>query len=154
MSQVYSFGPASQHHLIGVHPRLVQVVNDAIKISAQDFGVHEGVRSPETQKTYFVKGVTKTLKSKHLIQGDGFGHAVDLVPYLGGALRWEWPLIYPIAAAMLRTAKSLGVAIRWGGVWDRKLNDLRLPLSTDVAEYIVRHPGPDMIDGPHYELVL
>ena len=45
-----------------------------------DFSVREGVRTPETQKEYVAKGVSKTMASKHLIQPDGYGHAVDLYP--------------------------------------------------------------------------
>jgi peptidoglycan L-alanyl-D-glutamate endopeptidase CwlK len=48
-----------------------------------------------------------------------------------------------------------GVSLTWGGVWDRRLNDL--PADADgieaaVKAYCARHPGPDFIDGPHYEL--
>jgi len=148
----YELGPTSLNHLVGVHPDLVRVVKRAILLTKQDFGVHEGVRSPATQASYYAAGVTKTLKSKHLLQNDGYGHAVDLVPYFNGVLRWEWALIYPIAAAMRKAAEDCGVNIRWGGVWDKELAELLTGLEGEVHLYSARHPGPDFLDGPHYEL--
>jgi len=152
----YVLGKTSLARLDGVHPDLVKVVKRAITISDQDFGVFEGVRSLETQRKYMARGVTRTMKSKHLVQGDGFGHAVDLVPYIDGTLRWEWGAIWPIADAMRRAAGEEGVVLRWGGVWDRRLNLLQHGpegLKAEVSAYSARHPGPDFLDGPHYELV-
>ena len=151
----YILGKKSLANLDGVHPDLVRVVKRAIGLTEQDFTVQEGLRSIETQREYLKRGVTKTLNSQHLKQGDGFGHAVDLVPWIGGQPRWEWPAIYPIAAAMRAAAAVEGVRLRWGGVWDRALADLGngpASLKQAVADYCVRHPGPDFLDGPHYEL--
>ncbi len=148
----YILGPKSLQHLEGVHPDLVAVVHGAIKLTTQDFGVHEGLRSIETQKKYVDAGVSKTMDSKHLLQPDGLGHAVDLVPYIDGTLRWEWPPIYKVASAVQATAISLNVKLRWGGVWDKVLNDLGPKLEAEVHAYGERHPGPDFLDGPHFEL--
>lgn len=149
---MFQLGPKSLQNLNGVHPRLVQCVKDAISTSREDFGVNEGVRSLETQQNYVNRGVSKTMDSKHLKQRDGFGHAVDLVPYVNGVYRWEWPLIYPIAASMQGAAIRWGVKLRWGAIWDRKLNDIPSSLMQEVNDYKARHPGADFLDGPHYEL--
>lgn len=151
----YILGTSSRQHLIGVHPHLVEVVEQAIRLTAQDFTVMEGVRSLAQEKRNVAKGVSKTLNSKHLKQADGYGHAVDLVPWYGGAAHWSWPHIYPIAAAMREAAIHRGVAIRWGGVWDRTLAELgNTPVAIEqaVREYERRHPGPDFLDGVHFEL--
>lgn len=151
----YKLGPKSLDRLAGVHPDLVRVVRRAIDLTSQDFSVHEGLRSKATQADYVKRGASRTMNSLHLLQPDGFGHAVDLVPYAGGQLRWEWPLIYPIAAAMQRAAIEVGVALTWGGVWDRNFNLLQKDaggMAAEVSAYCVRHPGPDFIDGPHYQL--
>src|SRR5205823_5623646 len=111
----------------------------------------EGLRTIETQRAYMKRGVTRTMNSRHLT-----GDAVDLVPWVEGTPRWEWPVIYPIAVAMQTAAKAEGVALRWGGVWDRKLAELPTDaagIKRAVEEYCVRHPGPDFLDGPHYELI-
>ncbi len=147
----FALGKTSLQKLEGVNRDLVAVVKQAIVLSAVDFGVHEGVRSIATQREYVRTGVSKTMNSKHLN-----GQAVDLVPYIDGTLRWEWEPIYSIALAMAQAANSMGVRLRWGGVWDRPLNDFGHSvdeIKKAVAEYCVRHPGPDFLDGPHYELL-
>lgn len=151
----FALGKASLARLSSVHPDLVRVVKRAIAITEQDFTVFEGLRSLETQKAYLARGATRTLKSRHLKQPDGFGHAVDLVPWIAGGPRWEWPPIYDIAAAMREAAIAEQAPLIWGGAWDRRLNLLQegpAGIKAEVAAYCVRHPGPDFIDGPHYQL--
>ena len=152
----YVLGSSSQRHLQGVHPALVKVVRLAIQLTNQDFTVQEGLRSVEQQTKNVAKGVSKTMNSKHLPQADGLGHAVDLVPWEDGRARWEWPLIYPVATAMFRASQTLGTRLRWGGVWDRAMSEYGgdpEKMKDAVANYCTRHPGPDFIDGPHYELL-
>lgn len=149
---MYVLGKRSREELDGVHPSLVAVVERAIVLTPQDFGVHDGLRTTSEQIVLVQTGASQTTKSRHLRQADGFGHAVDLVPYLNGKLRWEWPLIYPIAEAVRQAASELNVKLVWGGVWDRLLGELRGPLKPHVEAYCRRHPGRDFIDGPHYQL--
>ncbi len=151
----YKLGRKSLSNLKGVHPDMVKVVKKAIIYTTQDFSVHSGVRTTAQQRELVRRGASKTMNSMHLPQRDGFGHAVDLVPYIDGQLRWEWPAIYPIALAMNRAAKEVGLVLRWGGVWDRDFNDFghqKGTMKKAVADYCVRHAGPDFIDGPHYEI--
>lgn len=150
-----SLSDRSRAELKGVHPDLIGVVQRAIVRTTQDFCVHDGVRTLDEQKALVRSGASRTMNSRHLIRSDGFGHAVDLVPWINGQPRWEWKPIYHIAAAVRRAAVEQGVSLTWGGVWDRRLNDL--PADADGIEaavkvYCARHPGPDFIDGPHYEL--
>lgn len=148
----YVLSARSLKRLEGVHPDMVKLVKRAIEITGQDFVVQEGLRALATQKEYMKRGVTRTMASKHLKQSDGYGHAVDLVPIIKGQPRWEWPIIYPIAAAMRQASIELNIPIRWGGVWDRKIEELSENMKSEVEKYCVRHPGPDFLDGPHYEL--
>lgn len=151
----FTLGAKSLGELRGVRPDLVKVVGRAIQITEQDFSVHDGLRTIEEQREYVKRGVSKTMNSMHMKQADGFGYAVDLVPYVNGKLRWEWEPIYHIAAAVRAAAEELAVNIVWGGVWDRNLNDLPMGpmnLKQAVATYCKRHPGPDFIDGPHFQL--
>ncbi len=152
---MFALGPASRARLHGVHPRLVVCVTHAIQTTRQDFAVTDGLRSIERQRELVKLGASQTLKSKHLRQADGYGHAVDLVPWLDGAPRWEWALIYPIAEAMQEAAARANLGLRWGGVWDRRLSQLDKgaeALKDEVAGYVSRHPGPDFLDGPHFEI--
>lgn len=151
----YTLGAKSKSRLVGVHPQLVAVVERAILLTEQDFTVQEGLRTLATQKDYVRRGVSKTLNSKHLKQPDGFGHAVDLVPWINGQPRWEWPPIYKIARAMDDAAQALGVKLTWGGVWDKRMDQYggsAAAIEAEVQAYCRRHPGPDFIDGPHYQL--
>ncbi|HVM38339.1 MAG TPA: M15 family peptidase [Sphingomicrobium sp.] len=155
----YSLGARSRAKLVGVQPRLVSVVERAIAITAQDFSVHDGLRTLAQQREFVRRGVSKTMASKHLRQGDGFGHAVDLVPFIGGQLRWEWKPIFVIAAAVFAAVREQQVAMIWGGVWDRRVADLPdtpAGLEAAVNAYVARRRGMGktaFIDGPHYELV-
>lgn len=119
----YSFSTKSLARLSGVHPDLVKVVNRALQLSTVDFAVVEGLRTRERQKELFAAGASKTMNSRHIT-----GHAVDLAPFIGGKIRWDWPPFHDIAKAMHAAAKELGVPIVWGGSW------------------------ASFPDGPHFEL--
>jgi peptidoglycan L-alanyl-D-glutamate endopeptidase CwlK len=120
----FALSQRSRDRLKGVDPRLVRVVEEAIKITEVDFGVTEGLRTEERQKELVSKGLSQTLKSKHLT-----GHAVDLVAYDNGKVTWEKEFYHKIADAMKKAAKDQNTNIRWGG---------------DFKSFF---------DGPHFELV-
>ena len=69
----YFLGDRSTKNLLGVHPDLVTLMQTAIISAPFDFTVTEGVRTMERQKELFAARpkVTKTLRSKHLVQDDG-----------------------------------------------------------------------------------
>jgi peptidoglycan L-alanyl-D-glutamate endopeptidase CwlK len=98
--------------LEGVHPDLVRVVKRALELSEVDFAVVEGLRTQARQRQLVQAGASQTMDSRHLT-----GHAVDLAPYIGGQIRWDWPPFYKIADAMKAAAKELGVSLNWGGDW-------------------------------------
>lgn len=149
MSQ-FTLGEKSLKELEGVHPDLVAVVKRAIEITVQDFSVHDGRRTLEEQQRLVASGASQTLESRHLT-----GHAVDLVPYINGKLRWEWDPIYNIADAVRTAAKALGTPIRWGGAWDRLLTEIDDLPEDIVADYSARRRRAGkkaFLDGPHFEL--
>ncbi len=154
----YSLGQKSLNELVGVHRNIINVAGRAIQITTQDFSVHDGLRTEAEQREYVRTGVSTTMNSLHRKQPDGFGHAMDLVPWVNGKLRWEWPPIYQIAAAVHQAATELGVPLIWGAVWDRPF--LSLPgdakgLERAVAGYVARRKKLGkraFIDGPHYQL--
>lgn len=108
----FKLGPRSLLNLRGVHPDLVAIVKRAIEISDVDFTVIEGVRTKKRQAELVAKGASRTMKSRHI-----GGFAVDIVPYVGGKVRWDWPLFDPIRDAMFHAAHELGIEIEWGGDW-------------------------------------
>lgn len=157
-TMTYSLGAKSRAELAGVHPELVRVVERAIQLTSQDFSVHDGLRTIVEQREYVRRGVSKTMNSMHMRQPDGFGHAVDLVPYINGVLRWEWKPIFQIAAAVHQAAKEIGTPLIWGGVWDRAFLSLpgtAIGMEASVNAYVARRRSlgkTAFIDGPHWQL--
>lgn len=110
---MYKFGKRSRARLKGVDSRLVNVLNELIKI--MDVTIIEGVRSAETQNKYFKDGKSKldgiNKKSNHQL-----GKAVDLAPY---PINWkEINRFYYMGGMVRGIAKQLNLKIRWGGDWD------------------------------------
>lgn len=115
-----SFSVASEKMLEGVHPSLIAVCHKAILV--MDFAVLDGVRTVEEQKINLARKKSWTMDSKHLIQPDGFSHAVDLTP---------WPIVWAdeeefcvLAGVMKAAAFAQGVKLRWGGDWNQNMSTL------------------------------
>ena len=105
-------GKRSRERLIGVHPDLIVVFATAIQMTDMDFSVIEGMRTLKRQKELLAAGASKTLKSRHLT-----GHAVDIAPYVGGSIRWDWPLYERLGIIVKKAAKICEIDIEWGGDW-------------------------------------
>ena len=110
---MYKFGKRSRARLKGVDSRLVNVLNELIKV--MDVTIIEGVRSAETQNKYFKDGKSKldgiNKKSNHQL-----GKAVDLAPC---PINWKESNRFYYMGGMVRgIAKQLNLKIRWGGDWD------------------------------------
>lgn len=155
----FSLDPSSRANLAGVHPALVRVVKAAIRITRQEFRVHEGLRSLSQQRVYIARGTDWTLRTRHLRQPDGFAHAVDLVPLIRGELRWDWPACRRIALAMAEAAAELQIMLRWGGAWDRPMSVYATSYAAIEREsiaYLARRKALGKranLQGPHFELI-
>lgn len=143
--------------LDGVHPKLQEVVKLAIGYTNVDFGVTYGVRDPEEQARLVASGRSQTMKSKHLIQEDGFCHAVDVVAYDGSDVVWEINVYDDICDAFRKAAIEVGISIKWGAAWSE--GDIRSYEGTaeeamnayiDLRRSQGRRP---FIDGPHFEII-
>ena len=103
------FGKRSKERLRGVDTRLVNVLNELVKI--MDVTIIEGLRSEQRQEKLLKEGSTKTKFSKHIE-----GKAVDLAPY---PIDWNDRDRFHYMGGMIRgIAKQLNVPVRWGGDWD------------------------------------
>ena len=103
---MFKFGKRSRKRLEGVDAKLVNVLNELIKI--MDVTVIEGVRSEERQRELLKKGATKVKYSKHMS-----GKAVDIAPY---PIDWEDRERFHYMGGMLRgIGQQLGIRVRWGG---------------------------------------
>lgn len=122
----YVLSKRSLGNLEGVHPDLVKVAKRAIEITNQDFVIIAGVRTAAEQNALYQQGRTKSgnivtyrdgykKKSNHQPKSDGYGHAIDVVPY---PVDWnDSTKFHRIADAMKSAANELGVKIEWGGDW-------------------------------------
>lgn len=117
----------SKQKLEGVHPDLIRVVNRALEISPYDFGISEGVRTLEVQQQYVYEGKSKTMNSCHLVQEDGYSHAIDITVF-APKLTWEHAHFRKVIQAFVTAAIEEGVQLRFGGLWE------------------------DFLDSPHIEL--
>ena len=129
----FVFSQRSLNNMRGVHPDLVACTVIALyRYTTVDFGVIEGVRSKERHRRLMnmEEAVTWTSNSKHMIQSDGFGHAVDLAPWIDGEIPWKNREPFRnVSQAMKFAARYLGIQIVWGGDWK------------------------SIFDGAHYELI-
>ncbi|MGD8109366.1 M15 family metallopeptidase [Vibrio sp. TRT 17S01] len=138
MPQFY-LGKRSLTRLHKLKPEMAACVALAITFLEEvDISVSETVRTTERQRQLYYGKPKKTwtLNSKHLIQSDGFCHAVDLVPLLNGELAWDKCQL--VADAMFKAAKIIGIRIRWGGDWNQNGS------SKDEHQR-------GSYDGPHFE---
>lgn len=127
-------GHRSRRELRGVHPDLIIVVTTAIITLPKglDATIYDGLRTMAEQAENFKNGVSKTMKSKHLPQSDGYGHAVDVVPIIDGRLMWDSEdaktqkkidqAFHDIDIAMMTASQLHGIPIDsgyqlWG--WDK-----------------------------------
>jgi peptidoglycan LD-endopeptidase CwlK len=143
--------------LEGVHPKLQEVVKKAIGYTNVDFGVTYGVRDLEEQERLYKSGRSQTMKSKHLIQEDGFCHAVDVVAYDGSDVVWEINVYDDICDAFKKAAQEVGISIKWGAAWSEgDIRDYEGTAEEAMNAYIDlrRSQGRrPFIDGPHFEII-
>ena len=165
----FTYGQKSMMRLEGVHPDLKRVFMHAIEHSPIDWMIVEGVRNRDSCMVNYGKGRTAAqcavhgipakfalpgaskvtwlndpFKSKHMLQKDGFGHAVDALP-----APYDWKIVdnkstavvddafAKMALVILQSASVLKIPVRWGANWD--------------GDKQFREKGET--DSPHFELV-
>jgi peptidoglycan L-alanyl-D-glutamate endopeptidase CwlK len=118
------FTQRSEERLNDIHPELTKIVRLALSLSPLDFVVIEGRRSRARQRALMAIGASRTQRSRHIT-----GHAVDLGPWINGAIPWDdWKAFEQVARAMKQAAWQLNIPLTWGGDW------------------------VNFRDGPHFEL--
>jgi peptidoglycan LD-endopeptidase CwlK len=99
------------------HPDLKKVILRAAEITKVPFTVLQSDRTLEQQRENVRKGVSQTMKSRHLISPDGFVRAVDIAPLDGKGASFAWPLYHKLAPHIKQAAKDVDIPIEWGGDW-------------------------------------
>lgn len=123
----------SLKRLENVEPALVDIIKEAISRTMLNVQISEGARSLAQQKKNLAKGVSQTIKSKHL-DPDGSGpkkaRAVDIAIITADGKYDAALKNYRVFADIVKkVAKEKGIKIKWGGDWKT------------------------LVDGPHFELV-
>ena len=155
-NMAFKLSGRSLNKLEGVHPTMVDTVKRAIELSKVDFGVIYGVRSLAEQKRLYEAKRSQTMKSKHLVQEDGYSHAVDLMAYDGSDPSGDIVMYDDIADAMKQAALETGAKICWGAAWH--INDISEwsgTMEQAMNAYIDLRRGQGrrpFIDGPHFQL--
>lgn len=126
---MYIFSQRSKNNLVGIHPDLVRLMNEAIKDSPIDFTITDGVRTTQQQRSLYEQGRTKpgaivtnadgvNNKSNHQVKSDGYGYAVDLYPYYNKSVQLnDVKNLRVIANHIKEVAKRLDIGVQWGGDW-------------------------------------
>ncbi|MCY7297483.1 M15 family metallopeptidase [Alteromonas sp. a30] len=146
----FQLSQTSQTRLQGVHPDLINVVEQALRATKIDFMVGEGIRSFARQKELVQNKKSHTLKSRHLT-----GHAVDLWLLPNNKITWDAAAYCTLANTMKQAAEELNIPLQWGGVWDRKLSDLSDDMEKETELYRQRRAQQGktaFFDGPHFQL--
>lgn len=145
-----SFSARSRGKLSTCHPHLRHLFE--VVVERSDCTILEGVRSDERQAELFRQGRSKldgvSRRSRHQRSPDGWSEAVDVAPY-----PIDWAISRPEVAArwldfarlVLRVARELDLAVRWGGDWDGDW-DWCDPAAADPRNDQAFH------DWPHWEL--
>lgn len=133
----YAWGARSLARLQTCHPLLIELMQRVIRRPdlPSDLTVLCGHRTREEQDAAVAKGTSRLRwpKSRH---NRVPSLAVDVAPFVGGAVTWDWPH-YHAAAPVIRAewdtmrAEGIvpaGVGLVWGGDW------------------------ATLRDGPHWEL--
>lgn len=128
---MFTLSNNSKKNRAGVDQRLIDISDEAIKITLVDFGhgADSGLRSAVRQHELHLRGLSKAdgydKKSRHQS-----GLALDFYAYVDGKASWEHRHLAMVAAAFLQSASMLGHQVRWGGLWkssDKKIYGWDMP---------------------------
>ena len=140
MRATYTFGERSIKQLAKVHPTFVEILKTALASPKcpWDITITDGARTLAEQRKLYAQGRTtpgnivtwtKPENSKHLIQADGYGHAVDFIvcgysDFSGNYKKfttskdiYKRDRLKEFAKHVIETARQMGYKVEWGGSW-------------------------------------
>lgn len=135
----YAYGRTSIRRLATCDDRLQRLFNEVIK--GFDCSIIEGERSEERQNRFFNEGASKVKypNSRHNVRFQEKlrgkkSHAVDVAPYINGAISYEPRQCYFFAGYVKAKAEELGIEIRLGADWDGD-NDINDQTFNDIIHF-------------------
>ena len=123
----FTFSKSSVNNMSGVHPDMIKIYMESIKVSPIDFGVPStgGLRTKGEQNLLFQTGKSKCDGfndiSHHQAKKDGLGYALDFYAYINKRASWDEIHLAIIAGVIMSTATRLlkegkiSIKIKWGG---------------------------------------
>lgn len=135
---MYKYSKRSMDRLKTCHPDLQKILMEAIK--HYDITIIEGIRTKERQEELVRTGMSKTMDSMHLDQGDGYSHAIDCALW---PIDWSDRERFVLLQGFLH---GLAVMMKKNGEIS---HDLRLGVDWDGDGNIKEH---SFFDGPHVEI--
>lgn len=123
----YRWSRRSRERLDTCHPLLIELFD---RVIARDDLPHDlivlcGHRSREEQEAAYRAGTSRLRwpRSRH---NTSPSMAVDVAPYVGGAVSWDWRYYHEIApivkaewAAMTAEGRTGTYSLTWGGDWSK-----------------------------------
>ena len=147
----FKFSKRSLDKLEGVHPDMVKLCHEAIKLTVYDFGITCGMRTLEEQIKLKKQGRSQTLKSKHLE-----GLAVDVLVYMDGEHTWDGAVYDEVADAFAQASRNFSIPVRWGGAWHinsiAQYNGTMEDATMAYTKLRSDQGRRAFFDGPHFEL--
>lgn len=115
---MFKFSNNSLRNRKGVDPRLIEISDLAISITAVDFGIPAtgGVRTNEQQNELYLAGKSQ-LDGYDRRSNHQDGKALDFFAFVDGAASWHPAHLSMVACAFLQSASQLGYRVKWGGHW-------------------------------------
>jgi len=125
----FTFSKSSVNNMSGVHPDMIMIYMESIKVSPIDFGVPKdgGLRLAARQKEMLDDPDIETKCdgyiniSNHQAKKDGLGYALDFYAYINKRASWDKIHLAIIAGVIMSTATRLlkegkiSIKIKWGG---------------------------------------
>ena len=153
----FAFGRGSQRNLVGAHPDLVTVLDYGIKRTSIDFSIYDGGRTREEQAGHVASGASLTMDSRHLVDKLQLHYAVDLAPWIKGAIDWTPSKYIPIFEAIFEGAAHYGIPLMWGAYFETladynhiALDRTHYPAGSNVSTFESRRQaGYKLITNKH-----
>lgn len=115
---MHSFSEISAKRLATCDPRLIELMNRAIRVTEIDFGIAEGHRSVEKQQEYFKAGKSRIDGIKTIGKHNyNPSRAVDIYGYVNGKADYSEPVMRYLAELILSIAGEMSIRVQWGGNW-------------------------------------
>ena len=133
---MFKLSRRSLGRLEGVHPDLVAIPKEAIRITPYDFGIIEGVRTPAVHARNLANGRSTVKYSLHLPQPDGYSHAFDFYvldskgKYVHETTHQDVHGYYrKVMQSFVTVAIANGTQIELGGLWRHFLDSMHVQLN-------------------------